>query len=1313
MKRFTAYLLIGLGLGALTPFTLSAPMASGEPNGGKYSIDSGFLSLNLEPHPHDSPALKPAESAAKPPRKYRDPIQFYKPRFVDPPKVLLGDSGDGRCPDATQPCFKNNDDLLNGQTHILRQDDLVLGYKTGESLLLTDNSTITASSAKALADDSARYTWPAVAGARIFDLPSDVAVTVWEDRNNNLLLWSLDGSAVTFSSGTVPLPAQISDPNSFLSLVTGDFTGDGFDDVVVFLTAVGINGSAIVGTAVDPKQPGKGLKFGPAYLLSANNNIEPLKITAASVLGKPRVFVAGPQNFDLTGCASLHADIALESYTIDPDQLVLSSQGRVDVSVPEGPGACLNSIDIAAGRFNNALKDQLVVAFGLNALNVRVLPFDFNAQGLPVPGPVFDTGVAIVTGQAIIRSGRFDSGSPYDQAALLISNAIGNPTSNALRILSFDPNFNTISGPATTGALVTDCVNDLVVGNFDHQKNNPNPPPTLLHDPNLQLAVPFTDCTSAVEVRIFDVDPANKFQVSLNSVFPVTGPPGNNPVFLSTLAPVDLQGRSLRLGLPAKVTIENRSQVMTALAAPPMHVDALVPLDGGSQRPFNVSGVPAGFFATYSLSNADDNKTNTTNSTTWSFGAKETVSDKGEIGSCELGDCVDFGVKASAQQALDGSKTTLSGTFSTFDEKISFTTGFSDKVYYKDEALTIYVYPVIGRTVCPSSSPNCADAEKVPLVINMAGPDTQNSSVADGNILTWYQPPWMPGHLLSYPGNEAQLKAAAFRDPDDFMQLSQPQRWFTGDGTDNASATWTNGSISGSTSSFNQNYSFETDFSVSAKVGVGGLDTLSVGGDLDLSGSFGFSHLTDSSSTLSKTQGIEFSRTATFEDTNYGYNVSPYMFGQTQPGGVVDNKPLSADVNTFGALRTGHVVDIPSAGCCGFWSSWYGQAPDVGLNQPDHWQIATKTTDPGDGSCRTFQSGSSDVDCVQLGDRLPSNLPGEIWNSEFHTMRGLFITGPQGLGPQLITATTGDQLVLQARVYNLSLKDMPAGTQVHVRFMGMLWNTSNNTPVAASFRIGEQTVAAIAPFNSDPDTPNNWVLVPQAFDTSGANCGGQSCDNQDLVFWVAVWMEDGSGNIVAELPLHGLDAIPGDGADFLDVAGLEQTYSNKTYSNNLGFYNQVFHVFPKTSPVAAKAPMPPKGEVGAGIIKAGSESRNIRRGERTLVAAKVRTGSRDLNAGLKVAFFDGDPKTGGTLFGMHHVPHLRPDSIYDFRVAFRSDMCGRHDIYVVAGQGTRHEHTAKLKPIKVKCSKREHEHEHEHGRFPEDRLEAILDTTGD
>jgi hypothetical protein len=493
----------------------------------------------------------------------------------------------------------------------------------------------------------------------------------------------------------------------------------------------------------------------------------------------------------------------------------------------------------------------------------------------------------------------------------------------------------------------------------------------------------------------------------------------------------------------------------------------------------------------------------------------------------------------------------------------------------------------------------------------------------------------------------------------------------------------TAGSSSGSTTSFNQNYSFETDFSASAKFGVGGLDTLSVGWELDLSGSFGFSTLTDSTTTLAKTQGIEFTRTATFDDTRYGYYVSPYLFGQRQPGGVVDDKPLSADVQTFGALRTAHVVDM--TGCCGYWTSWYGQAPDVGLNEPDHWKIVPKVSDPGDGSCRLYASGSSDLDCAKLRDRLPTGIPGEIWNSEFHWMRDFFITGPSGLGPQQTTATAGDRLVLQARVYNLSLAPMPADTVVHVRFMGMPWHTGTNTPAGASFQIGEQVVGPIPPFNSNTNNPN-WLLVPQSFDTGGTNCGGQSCDDQDLVFWVVVWMADASGKPIVELPLHGLTAIPASGADFLPVATIEEPYSN-----NLGFYNQVFHVFPKPSATAAQTATPPEGEVGVEITAVGSAARWVKRGERTLVAATVRTGSRELNGGLKVGFYDGDPSHDGKLFGLQYVPYLRADSTYDFRVSFRSSACGRHTLYVVAGGDTRHEHTAQLKPIRVLCTKKERE----------------------
>ena len=166
--------------------------------------------------------------------------------------------------------------------------------------------------------------------------------------------------------------------------------------------------------------------------------------------------------------------------------------------------------------------------------------------------------------------------------------------------------------------------------------------------------------------------------------------------------------------------------------------------------------------------------------------------------------------------------------------------------------------------------------------------------------------------------------------------------------------------------------------------------------------------------------------------------VTPHIFGRTQPPSVISDTtpPPAGQVQAFGALRTGYEVDISqSGGGGGFWSAWYGKAPDVALNHPERWTVKLKVSDPGDGSCRPFNANSSDLDCVVLGARLPPGLGSPIWLSSFHRMRGFFITGPNG-GPQLTTATTGDQLLLQARVYNLSLAPLPSGAIVHVPLHG-------------------------------------------------------------------------------------------------------------------------------------------------------------------------------------------------------------------------------------------------------------------------------------
>jgi len=151
-------------------------------------------------------------------------------------------------------------------------------------------------------------------------------------------------------------------------------------------------------------------------------------------------------------------------------------------------------------------------------------------------------------------------------------------------------------------------------------------------------------------------------------------------------------------------------------------------------------------------------------------------------------------------------------------------------------------------------------------------------------------------------------------------------------------------------------------------------------------------------------------------------------------------------------------------------------------------------------------------------------------------------------------------LTPQARVYNYSFAQMPAGTQVHARFYFQPMNGGINgaSPVGDSVLIGEDILGPIPPFNDSGDTLN-WVLASTTFDTSKysqTENGGAY-----LIFWVVVWMQAPDGTLVAEMPGHGLTAVPGKLKSLADVP--EQCQGNgdgNCYSNNAGFYKQIFFI---------------------------------------------------------------------------------------------------------------------------------------------------------
>ncbi len=231
-------------------------------------------------------------------------------------------------------------------------------------------------------------------------------------------------------------------------------------------------------------------------------------------------------------------------------------------------------------------------------------------------------------------------------------------------------------------------------------------------------------------------------------------------------------------------------------------------------------------------------------------------------------------------------------------------------------------------------------------------------------------------------------------------------------------------------------------------------------------------------------------------------------------------------------------------------------------------------------------------------------------------------------------------LTLQARVYNYSLKAMDADTEVHVRFYFTPWN--GTVAAGPSVLINEVVANPIPAFSDLQGAPPNWVLVPTTFDTS--RFAATKDGNATIVFWVVVWMRDHNGNILQEMPGHGLTGIPPtvpgptDNSLFSAVSNVEECQSDgNCYSNNVGFFPQVFYV---ASASVGAVPGPANSTVDIGKVEA-SADRVTQRGK--VVLSTTLSSSGGAASGVNVNFYDGDPDQGGPSFAVVRIPHIAED----------------------------------------------------------------------
>jgi len=855
--------------------------------------------------------------------------------------------------------------------------------------------------------------------------------------------------------------------------------------------------------------------------------------------------------------------------------------------------------------------------------------------------------------------------------------------------------------------LQSDHLESLWVGNFDHQNQDGS------HNAGWQIQ------TYELVGYVNSYDPhINIFNVNVPSPFPSNPPqttdwlsgqqqsdntsnvPFANPdtPSLTFLSPSDMQGRSLRLGAPTIVRIPTQTQPDLVLAIPPMHVDYIQPNDatlassngcGSSSAPcvVNLSVIPSeppslgqGFATSFNFTSNTNTSSKRSMTTSWGVSTKISVGE-----SATFNDGLENATESLKDTTKAGHDGTVKNTYDSYagtTQSLNATTGLADYLYFTQKAMNVYYYPVLGCDTAGASA--CwVDGKKIPMYVQFSVPDQVRYSDVDGLKQDWYQPVHEPGNLFSYPWSLAQLQG---RYSEQINSLTGPATCMaTGTSNSSYATQWSSGNSQDSSSGATNSFSNELSMSYSEGAGVQGVDAANFNFSMDVAASTSLNTLNESQSSMSSSKAISVH----IPQFGYAAKCCDYAFGGYVYGLKNTKNPASENACTPGQTPakdgctlvndpdTGKPIDIAGTGpifagfladpissintpntdlnCSGsdiWWQKVY-TAPDVAVNHPGRW------------NWNKAQRKATFV--------TPDATP-IIEDNYFYLMKGFFVSkkGNTG-GPNLAQARTSDVLTLSARIYNHSLVNTSGS--VHVRFYGQFYCTSSSSGESSckngktmckaaglcgdSFQIGEdQIIQSIAGFKANGAEPN-WAMANVDFEPSKFTAG-----NAYMVFWVVTWMQDAGGRVVAEMPDHGLQSVPGSNITQITEVPIEQ------HSNNVGMYglHQHFYICPTSGCDSSGAnPNRTAAERSVAILKnlTLAVDPTTRLEERSKVRATLRATGSSVGP-VNIAYYDGDPAKGGTLLDVQQIQHMDVDATYTHRSFFTPTTCGTHTLYASA-----------------------------------------------
>jgi hypothetical protein len=1084
------------------------------------------------------------------------------------------------------------------------------------------------------------------------------------------------------AAGNTPVPQSE-------QIIMGNFLGTGLDDPMLLYAEARPDGTwdwkARLISGVDPNQPftdAANIKIGPEYVIV--NTPPYLYFLPAIAQGD----FSGKQFAHLAVFASDRASVSF--IAADPTTLALSR--ATTVKVPQNINCSIYShagtsgitcpFALAAGRFRSNTHDDLTL-----------IAQAYTNAGLRIPGPTGLTVYSLAMGldsssnltgnlasTNFINAGQSTGDTTVKVIAtvapieawsanideLVLVNDTSSGYGGHVYIGDFD---QSLAFKLQSDTNVTDghagCVYSAAVGNFDTQGQNGAPSTDL--SLVTYWVTNISDCNvngansepqyRIYPIRITPVQPGQTSNWLSQGVTDAHGTSNVDNMLGATLLIGDMQGRSIHLGAPEKVTIQSHLQPDMVIGLPPMHVDWIdtidkLPYEPGcgtpepclanlTVKPSSASGTP-GFQSSFGFSSSSATSASDKSTTGWTFGLKFKASNKDTWGVPGEGQ-----VSVSERLSADYSHTeTVQKTYSNYHQQsfnLNAKTGFSDLLIYTTEVNNFYYYPVLGQNACLADNPDCSDSEKKPLYVMYSVPSKVQHITADASNQEWYQPIQEPGNIFSYPWTLAQLGDEYNATP---LTSGSPTEQQIGTFSENYSSQWAQRTGTSSSYGWTNSWSLGGGFTVSggAKLATAFSDNFSV--SLDLSGGQNFASVNDSAQLMDASTGISVNNPGF--DSRVGqccsYGFSAYAMGMTPFTKPFDNLTQPADITGTGPLFLAFNADLGN-------NLWWKQAyvfPDVGLNHPGRW-----TWTPGSG-------GAPGTVNFNQREGLPEDDP-------FYQMKGFFITsainqtaGGNLLGSTLSQAIAGDQLYLTTRVYNFSPVNTPENASIHVAVWDQEFDGTNL--IGDGVFIKDQIVSGIIPGYQASSQPN-WTLVSIPFDTT--NYGGKQ-----LVFWVLVYMVDPDGRLLPEMPGHGLSAVP-DLQSFKQIKDIP----TETYSNNVGLYGTYTHFNILPAGVGAT---PPAG----GTVKIDDLTlprRRILLDQRTKVVAELTTSGQAAGP-VTLAYYDGDPGKNGEVFATQEISYIAAGQTEKTRVFYTPKSAGLHDLYLIASTSSA---SSKFGPIKV------------------------------